>query len=357
DVGDTEVARDGAGLEQQAGQHGDQAGGDGAVRRPGQRGAQEGIAGGAARSVEQGDPGEHEHAEQRADQVVLHGRLGAGSILEESGQGVAGYRGEQVAGEQQQQISGAREDDGAERGELEEHVELSLPWMGGDLAGGQAHDKQEGSQDDDADGAGGDVDDVTGPEVRSGRLRGGQGRGSQPGQAGCDGYRADHPLPVARQPGAGQQPGDRADGQDDLGGERAEVLVHRATRWVRARAAGSMRSRRNLGVIPMTTARASSGTVLAASVTVRSLNAAGVPGPPGRRSGPVKICCSARRNSAAVIKMPATAIAVATAAVARLPVKIWNSAMNPDRPGRPRLPNAATAVTAAKTGVRPARPE
>src|SRR5438093_1240215 len=83
-----------------------------------------------------------------------------------------------------------------------------------------------GGQDDDADGAGGDVDDVAGPEVGGGGLSGGQGRGSQPGQAGRGGHRADQPLPVAGQPGAGQQPGDRADGQDDLGGERAEVLVH-----------------------------------------------------------------------------------------------------------------------------------
>ena len=55
--------------------------------------------------------------------------------------------------------------------------------------------------------------------------------------------------------------------------------------------------------------------------------------------------------------MPVTAIAVATAAVARLPVKIWNSVMNQDRPGRPRLPGAATAVTPANAGAGPTRPE
>ena len=40
------------------------------------------------------------------------------------------------------------------------------------------------------------------------------------------------------------------------------------------------------------------------------------------------------RNSAAVRRMPTSAMAV-TGAAAMLPVKIWNSAMNPEKPGRP----------------------
>ncbi len=57
------------------------------------------------------------------------------------------------------------------------------------------------------------------------------------------------------------------------------------------------------------------------------------------------------------MRMPTTAIAVATGADASAPVKIWNSAMNPEKPGRPSEANAATANRPANSGVRAARPE
>ena len=57
----------------------------------------------------------------------------------------------------------------------------------------------------------------------------------------------------------------------------------------------------------------------------------------------------------AVMRMPTSATAV-TGAAAMLPVKIWNSAMKPDRPGRPSEANAPTANSAASLGARSARP-
>src|SRR5260370_26888651 len=67
DVGDPQVGGHGAGLEQQAGPHGDQPGGDGYLARGGPRGGQGRVAGGGGHAIEGGDAGEHEDAEQRAE--------------------------------------------------------------------------------------------------------------------------------------------------------------------------------------------------------------------------------------------------------------------------------------------------
>ncbi len=72
-------------------------------------------------------------------------------------------------------------------------------------------------------------------------------------------------------------------------------------------------------------------------------------------TGPTSSRCRARRNSAAVIRMPSSATAV-TAAVPILPVKIWNSAMKPEKPGMPSEANAATAISPASRGAGSASP-
>src|SRR2546429_63229 len=193
---------------------------------------------------------------------------------------------------------------GAERRQLQQHVELGLPLMGSHGVAGQADDHQGGAGYDDADGVGGGVDGIAGAEVGGGGPGRGEGGGGQRGQAGRRGHQPDRPLPAAGQPGSGEQPGHGAGGQDELRGERAEFFLHRVTSAMRGRAAGSMNSSRNRGAIPMTTDTASSGMMLTASAGRRSPNAAGVPGASGSRSGPRKTCCSARRNNAAEIRMP-----------------------------------------------------
>src|SRR5262249_60939955 len=114
--------------------------------------------------------------------------------------------------------------------------------------------------------------------VRVGR---GHGGGGQRDEASRGGQRLDGPLTAAGQPRTGQQPGYRPGRERHLGQKRAEVFGHRATRWMTARAAGSMTVRRNCGATPITTDAARSGTMATATLSCTSRKAGAAPGPPG----------------------------------------------------------------------------
>src|SRR5207248_113761 len=105
--------------------------------------------------------------------------------------------------------------------------------------------------------------------------------------------------------------------------------------------------KRNWGAMPMANMRRVTGIITHFSLGLSSAKATSV-----STRGPLKSACIARIKTTAVKRRPKTATAVKEAAMAKEPLKIRNSPMNPFSPGSPSEENMATLIQPQRSGAR-----